>query len=193
VTPRSRINLPASVHQLLLNRAKQEGRPLQELLQYFAIERFLFRLGRSPHADKLLLKGALMLRVWESPLARPTRDVDLLGRIPASEQALARIVKECFAGHVPDDGIRLEPDSVRTETIRPAARYEGIRVRFLLYLGKIRLPMQVDVGFGDTVVPDRRGSSFRLFSTSRRPGCSPIFSGPSRGAGTSLARRWPVR
>ena len=95
-----------------------------------------------------------MLRLWDSPLARPTRDVDFLGRLPASEQALAAIVKQCFATDVRDDGLRLDPKSVRAEAIRLAARYEGIRIRFVLYLGKIRLPMQVDVGFGDTVIPD---------------------------------------
>ncbi len=82
------------------------------------------------------------------------RDVDFLGRLAASEQTLATIVKQCFAADVPDDGLRLDPDSVRAEAIRLAARYEGIRVRFVLHLGKIRLPMQVDVGFGDAVIPD---------------------------------------
>lgn len=154
MTPHGLTNVPASVHQRLLNRAKRERRPLQELLQYFAIERFLYRLGRSAYAEKLLLKGATMLRLWDSPLARPTRDVDLLGRTPASETALATVIKDCFAADVPDDNIRLDQASVRTEAIRATARYDGARVRFVMYLGKIRLPVQVDVGFGDTVVPD---------------------------------------
>ena len=73
-------NLPASIHQRLLNQAKEQDRPLQELLQYFAIERFLFRLSQSPHATRFYLKGALMLRIWDAPLSRPTIDVDLMGR-----------------------------------------------------------------------------------------------------------------
>lgn len=154
MTPRSPTNVPHSVHQRLLNRAKTEGRPLQELLQYFAIERFLYRLGRSPHADRFLLKGALMLRVWDSPLARPTVDVDLLGRMAASEDALANIIRECFAQDAPGDGVRFDSGSLHTETIRVAAAYPGIRARFTAYIGKIRLPVQVDVGFGDAVVPD---------------------------------------
>ena len=60
-------NLPASVRQRLLNRAKNEKRPFNELLQYYAMERFLYRLSRSPHVDCFVLKGALMLRVWHSP------------------------------------------------------------------------------------------------------------------------------
>lgn len=80
MTARHPSNLPASIHQRLLNLAKQQGRPLQELLQYFAIERFLFRLSQSAHATRFYLKGALMLRLWDSPLSRPTIDVDLMGR-----------------------------------------------------------------------------------------------------------------
>ncbi len=44
-------NLAASVHDRLLNRAKSEGRPFNELLQYYAIERFLYRLSKSEHAE----------------------------------------------------------------------------------------------------------------------------------------------
>jgi predicted nucleotidyltransferase component of viral defense system len=74
-------NSPASVRQRLLNIARETGRPFQELLQYFAMERFLYRLSRSEYADRLILKGALMLTVWRAPRSRPTRDIDLLGRL----------------------------------------------------------------------------------------------------------------
>lgn len=146
-------NLPASIHQRLLDRAKQESRPLQELLQYYAIERFLFRLGQSPHVDKFFLKGALMLRVWESPLARPTMDIDLMKRVAASEEGLAETIKEICSQGCPDDGIRFDLDSVRAEVIRVDAEYQGIRIRFLAYIGRMRIPMQVDVGFGDRIIP----------------------------------------
>jgi len=146
-------NVPASVHQRLLNRAKKEDRPLNELLPYFAIERFLYRLSRSPHAEKLVLKGALMLRIWHTPLARPTMDVDFLARGISSPDDLVAIVKHCFAERVPDDGIRFDPDSVKTEPIAEDASFHGIRLRFTAHLGHIPIGMQVDVGFGDAVVP----------------------------------------
>ena len=72
-------NVAASVHQRLLNTARQTGRPFNELLQYYAIERLLFRLSKSPYADRFVLKGALTLLVWKTPITRPTRDIDLLG------------------------------------------------------------------------------------------------------------------
>lgn len=73
-------NFATSVRQRLLNRARETGRPFNELLQYFAMERFLYRLSRSPYAGKFILKGALMLMAWKAPLSRPTMDIDLLGR-----------------------------------------------------------------------------------------------------------------
>lgn len=66
------VNVAQSVHQRLLARARKEERPFNELLQHYAIERFFYRLGRSSHTEKLLLKGALLLRAWQIPRARPT-------------------------------------------------------------------------------------------------------------------------
>ncbi|MCX6621971.1 MAG: nucleotidyl transferase AbiEii/AbiGii toxin family protein [Acidobacteria bacterium] len=73
-------DLGASVRQRLLNQARSQGRPFQELLQYFAMERFLYRLAKSPFADRFILKGALLLTAWRAPVARPTMDIDLAGK-----------------------------------------------------------------------------------------------------------------
>jgi hypothetical protein len=73
-------DLGASVRQRLLNQARSQGRPFQELLQYFAMERFLYRLAKSPYADRFILKGALLLTAWRAPAARPTMDIDLAGK-----------------------------------------------------------------------------------------------------------------
>jgi len=146
-------NLPASIHQRLLNHAKEQGRPLQELLQYFAIERFLFRLSQSQHATRFYLKGALMLRLWDAPLSRPTIDVDLLGQQVLSQDELEQIIKDICVQQVPDDGCRFEAATVRAQPIRLEDQYGGIRITFMSHIGKIRLNMQVDVGFGDVIVP----------------------------------------
>jgi hypothetical protein len=73
-------NLSASVHARLQNQACATHRPFQELLQYFAMERFLYRLSKTPHRTRFVLKGALMLHVWDAPLARATKDLDDLRR-----------------------------------------------------------------------------------------------------------------
>lgn len=147
-----RSNLPASIHQRLLNIARRENRTLNELLQHFAIERFLFRLGQTEYRTKFILKGAQMLKIWEVPAARPTMDVDLLGRTNSNVGSLQKIMRECCSVEV-DDGIVFDPESVAAQMIRKAAEYQGVRVTASGLLGKIRLHLQIDIGFGDAVVP----------------------------------------
>jgi hypothetical protein len=146
-------NVAASVHQRLLNLARAKQRPFNELLQYYALERFLYRLGRSPYREQLVLKGALMFTVWEAPFPRPTRDIDLLGRLDNALEHIVTVVREICHQPVTADGLRFAAETVSAERIIQAADYEGVRVRFTAYLGSARIPMQIDVGFGDPVVP----------------------------------------
>lgn len=94
MTKRQVKDVAASIRQRLYNNAKATGRPFQEVLQYFAMERFLYRLAQSPHADKFVLKGALMLTAWRAPLSRPTKDIDLLARIGNDVGAILAIVRD---------------------------------------------------------------------------------------------------
>src|SRR5690606_38082308 len=94
VTAKNVSNLAASVQARLQNHARVTKRPFQELLQYYAMERFLYRLSTTPHSKRFVLKGALMLHVWKAPLARATKDVDFLGRIDNSLENLERVVRE---------------------------------------------------------------------------------------------------
>ena len=144
----------ASVRQRLLNLARSDRRPFGELLQYFAMERFLYRLSESAHADRFILKGALMLQAWHSPTIRPTMDIDLLGRTSSAEAELAQQLRDILTVPVEPDGLAFEADSIRTERITEGADYEGIRVRFPGALGTARVRMQVDIGFGDVVYPE---------------------------------------
>lgn len=145
-------NLPASIHARLLNLARSENRPLNELLQYYAIERFLYRLGQSKHQKNFVLKGAQMLRAWSAPLARPTMDIDLLGKVNNDIANLEKIVRECCAIEF-EDGVSFDQDSVKGELIRKDAEYQGVRILLKGTLGKIRLHLQIDFGFGDVVFP----------------------------------------
>lgn len=148
-------NIAASVRQRLLNKAKQDKRPFNELLQYFAIERFLFRLSRSSHVEKFILKGALMLRAWQAPLFRPTMDIDMLGRNTKNEigKIIEQIREICQVSVEPEDGLQFGTDDITGERITKDADYEGVRVRFIARLETARIPMQIDIGFGDVVVP----------------------------------------
>jgi predicted nucleotidyltransferase component of viral defense system len=146
-------NLPASIQDRLLNQARLSGRPFNELLQYYAIERFLFRLARSQYAGQFVLKGALLFRVWGLPAFRPTRDIDLLGHTSNEVENLVAIVKEVCGQEVQDDGFLFDPDTVTGERIKEDADYEGVRLRFAGLLGKVRVHLQIDVGFADIVYP----------------------------------------
>jgi predicted nucleotidyltransferase component of viral defense system len=146
-------NLPDSIHARLSAHARLTGRPFNELLQYFAIERFLYRLSRSQYAGQFVLKGALLFLVWGLPAFRPTRDIDLLGHTSNEVENLVAIVKDICGQAVRDDGILFDPATVAGERIKEDADYRGVRVRFNGLLGKARLHLQIDVGFADVVSP----------------------------------------
>lgn len=146
-------NVAASVRQRILNEARASGRPFNDVLQYFAMERFLYRLSRSPHEDKFILKGALMLAAWDVALTRPTRDIDLLGHVANDPRRIVALVKEICRQKVEPDGLDFDPGTVRGERIAEEAEYEGVRVRFEGHLTTARISLQLDVGFGDAVVP----------------------------------------
>jgi Nucleotidyl transferase AbiEii toxin, Type IV TA system len=110
-------DVAASVRQRLLNEARASNRPFQEVLQYFAMERFLYRLSVSPHAKKFILKGALMFTVWRGPASRPTKDIDLLAKMDNSVDAIVPIVREICSTAVEPDGLVFDADSVSGEII----------------------------------------------------------------------------
>lgn len=146
-------NVAASVRARLTNEAKKSGRPFQEVLQYYGLERFLYRLSRSAHQRSFVLKGALMLRVWGVHEARPTRDIDLLGYVKNTRERLSEIVHDICTLTVTDDGVMFDPSTIASAVIKEDADYEGVRVTFTGFLERARIPMQIDVGFGDVVHP----------------------------------------
>lgn len=145
-------NVAASVHQRLLNMARETGRPFDEVLQYFAMERLLYRLSCSAHKDSFVLKGALLFRVWDVPDSRATRDIDFLAFLDNSPDNLAAIFRDVCRIEG-DDGLVFEPDSLDARMIKQDADYEGVRIRFRGLLGRAKITMQIDVGFGDKVHP----------------------------------------
>ncbi len=146
-------NLPASVRQRLTNAAKETNRPFQEMLQYFAMERLLYRLAQSRHADKLILKGALMFTAWGGPSSRPTKDIDFLARMENKVETIVAVIREVCQQEVEPDGLFFDSDSVIGVAIKEDADYSGVRVTFLVNLQNARVSMQIDMGFHDIVTP----------------------------------------
>jgi predicted nucleotidyltransferase component of viral defense system len=153
-------NIAASVHQRLLDKAKESSRPFNELLQYFAIERFIYRLSKSPYADRFILKGALMFSAWCGPASRPTMDIDLLGKIDNRLEVITAAIKDACQMDVEADGISFNAETVEAFRITEDAEYEGVRVRIHGNLGNARVSIQIDIGFGDVIVPNPRTVSY---------------------------------
>lgn len=153
-------NLAASVKARLLAVAERRGESFNLLIVRFGVERLLYRLSQSRHADKFLLKGAMLFALWDEKAPRPTQDVDFLAFGPTELDDIAAVFREIVATPVPPDGLVFQPDSIRVEAIREADAYGGVRVRLLALLGKGEVPLQVDLGSGDVVTPAPEKSIF---------------------------------
>ena len=146
-------NVGASVRQRLLTLAQARGQPMELLLTRYALERLLHRLSLSPHRERFVLKGAMLLATWFDEPHRATRDVDLLGFGDAAEDALLATVREILAIEV-DDGVSFDLKGLKIEAIREEVEYGGSRLRTTAVLAGARIPITVDIGFGDAVEPD---------------------------------------
>ena len=145
--------LAHSIHVRLVNHAKKLGIDPQVVFVRYACERFLYRLSRSRHADRFVLKGALLLLVWLGETIRPTRDADLLGFGEIDADSLRKLFGDICSLKVEPDGLEFDASSLRVDPIRVEDAYGGQRVGLIARLGKARIRVQVDVGIGDAIIP----------------------------------------
>ena len=145
-------NVGASVRQRLLNLAHARGQPMELLLTRYALERLLHRLSLSPHRERFVLKGAMLLTTWFDEPHRATRDVDLLGFGDPAHEALLGTFREVMAIDA-DDGVVFDLEALAIEAIREEVEYGGSRLRTTAALAGARIPITVDIGFGDAVEP----------------------------------------
>ncbi len=161
-------NTAASIRARLLALAQSKGEDYQRVLGRYAIERFLYRLGRSPYRDKFALKGATLFTLWTGQTHRPTKDLDLLGQgssaIGEVEQTIRAIceIRE-------KDGLVFDSASVEGTKIKEDDEYDGVRIKLLADLAGARIPMQIDIGFGDAVYPEPELASFPVLLPMEAP------------------------
>lgn len=153
-------NVAASVRERLSSVAKQGGESFQYILTRYAIERLLYRLAQSSHGTHFILKGAMLFQVWRPSTHRTTRDLDLLGEGAPSIDRLVAIFQEVASADVDDDGLSFPTNEIHGEQIKEEDEYQGIRIRGMARLGNARIPLQIDIGFGDAVTPEPERISY---------------------------------
>ena len=161
-------NFAASVRARLLILAQERSEDYQRILGRYAIERFLYRLGRSIYRDKFVLKGATLFTLWTGEAHRPTKDLDLLGKGSSAIGEVEETIRTiCVLEE--NDGILFENKSVQGIRIKEEDEYEGVRVKFHANLAGARIPMQIDIGFGDAVYPEPEFACFPVLLPMEAP------------------------
>jgi predicted nucleotidyltransferase component of viral defense system len=161
-------NKAASIRARLLALAQSKSEDYQRVLGRFAIERFLYRLGRSPHRDKFALKGATLFTLWTGQTHRPTKDLDLLGRGSSAIGEVEKAIR-AICEIQEEDGIVFDSKSVESTKIKEEDEYDGVRIKFQADLAGARIPMQIDIGFGDAVYPEPELVSFPVLLPMEAP------------------------
>ena len=136
----------------LLQLAKASGQSFDLVLTRFAFERLLFRLGRSSHADRFILKGAMLMMSWFDDPHRSTRDLDLLGFGDPKPEAMLTTFREILAQKA-TDGVEFDVDALRVDRIREELEYGGLRLRTTASISGARIGLTIDIGFGDAMEP----------------------------------------
>jgi predicted nucleotidyltransferase component of viral defense system len=145
-------NIAASVRAHLLNLARDSGQPFDVILTRYVLERLLYRLSRSRHTHRFVLKGAMLLTTWLPHTNRGTRDLDLLAFGDSSEERILGIFRE-IVSIVADDGVVFNPDTFQVRRIREEFGYGGLRLRGTAQLASARVTIVIDIAFGDSVEP----------------------------------------
>ncbi|MBU1353663.1 MAG: nucleotidyl transferase AbiEii/AbiGii toxin family protein [Gammaproteobacteria bacterium] len=148
----SQRNVAASIRARLKQHADARQQDFNLTLTHYGLERLLYRLSISQHANSYLLKGALLFALWYDQPHRPTRDADLLGFGPDDIESAVSAFREICQIAV-DDGVAFDLTSLKGAAIRKEAGYGGVRVDLLATLDGARIALQVDIGFGDAVTP----------------------------------------
>lgn len=138
-----------SIRQRLRNTL---GPDLTLSMQRLAVERFLYRLGRSPHRERFVLKGATLFAIWGTAY-RPTRDIDFTGYGSSIEADVIRDFREICAVSDPVEQLVFDPDSITADPIRDGSEYDGLRIGINARLGNSPIAVQIDIGFGNAIVP----------------------------------------
>lgn len=146
-------NLVASISARLKNESRATGRAINLVIEDYANSRLFARLSASRYADTFILKGAQLFKLWAETPHRPTRDAGFFSFSEASVESLETIFRELSQQETePADGLEWRVE--QAAPIREDNLYGGVRVKLTARLGNMRIPAQIDVGFGDAITPE---------------------------------------
>ena len=182
-------DVPASVRQRLLNLARDQRVRFEGMLQRYAIERFLYRLSVSEEVDRFTLTGAALLRMWTGQELRPTRDIDFLARGARDEAAIRTALRHVCGIPCREDGVVFDPATISITSIRIEQPDGGLRVRIRGGLGRVRLAVPVDIGFGDVITLGRRDEDYPTLLDLPAPR---LWRYPRETMIVEKFQRWPV-
>lgn len=169
MTKSTRKDMSASARARLLNLSKATGQDFQALVLRYAVERFLVRLAASAYRDRFVLKGAMLYVAWKLDDRRNTMDLDLMGSGNADPAHLAKVIGNICATQTEDDGLSFDGAAVTATAIREDAEYDGVRVVAPVALGSMAVRFQIDIGFGDVIVPAPQEAEFPALLAQRGP------------------------
>lgn len=142
-----------SVRARLLNRSRQNAEDFNTLLGRYVALRFLHRMAVSRHAQSFVLKGAQLFLIWDIDATRSTRDIDLLGFVKRDPSELEATIRNICETDVEPDGIWFDTESIAVTTIRKTHFHGGVRCTLSCRLGTAQQRLQIDIGFGDSIMP----------------------------------------
>ena len=156
MTPNSPRNIGASVRARLTLRARKRKENVQLVLTHYAIERLLYRLSLSDYSRQFVLKGAMLVKLWTPAPYRTTADLDLLGFGDNAPERIYAVFRNICVLEVPNDGVIFKPETLEVIITRIEVEYGGIRLTMIAEVAGARLPVRIDIGFGDVVTPSVR-------------------------------------
>lgn len=146
-------NKSASIRARLHNIARKENIDLNVLIVLYMQERILYRLSKSEYRDNFVLKGGLLLFAHNGFKGRPTQDMDLLGKQTSNDMnSIQNVFKEVLSQDY-KDGLIFSTDTMTIEKINEDAKYNGVRLKIRCLLGNAANIINIDIGFGDVIIP----------------------------------------
>ena len=149
-----------SVKDRLKAIAKKQGRVVQDVFTMYVLERVLYRLSVSKYNDNFTLKGGILLYGMFDEFDRITTDIDLLGNWISNDSDIIKDIFQEILQIECDDAIRFDLDSLEARNITEFKEYHGVNVSLDAYMDRTKIPVNIDIGFGDVIYPKRRSMDY---------------------------------